>query len=68
MGTVIGAWTSFYGLGAIMVHWVTGILRDSTGVYNHAFAIGAAMAAAALILICPVKKQGSGEPDDSTVR
>lgn len=59
MGTVIGAWTPFYGLGAIMVHWVTGILRDSTGVYNHAFAIGAAMAAAGLFLMCLVKKHES---------
>jgi nitrate/nitrite transporter NarK len=59
MGTVIGAWTPFYGLGGIMVHWITGILRDSTGVYNHAFVIGAAMAAAALFLITPVKKHQS---------
>ena len=56
MGTVIGAWTPFYGLGAIMVHWITGILRDSTGVYNHAFVIGAAMAALAVILVLPLRK------------
>jgi MFS family permease len=35
MGTVIGAWTPFYGAGAILTHWITGTLRDSTGVYNH---------------------------------
>jgi sugar phosphate permease len=56
MGTVIGAWTPLYGFGAMLVHWVTGILRDTTGVYNHAFAINAAMAAAALLLISLVKK------------
>ena len=56
MGTVIGAWTPLYGLGAIMVHWITGILRDTTGVYNHAFIIGAAMAAIGLILVLPVRK------------
>ena len=56
MGTVIGAWTPFYGLGAILVHWVTGVLRDTTGIYNHAFIINAAMAAAGLFLICLVKK------------
>ena len=37
MGTVIGAWTPFYGLGAIAVHWVSGFLRDSTGRYTEAF-------------------------------
>jgi MFS family permease len=56
MGTVIGAWTPLYGLGAILVHWVTGILRDATGIYNHAFIINAVMAAAGLFLICLVKK------------
>ncbi len=35
MGTVIGAWTPFYGLGAISVHWVSGILRDTTGSYDY---------------------------------
>ena len=56
MGTVIGAWTPFYGLGAILVHWVTGILRDATGIYSHAFIINATMAAAGLLLMCPVRK------------
>ena len=56
MGTVIGAWTPFYGLGAIATHWITGILRDATGIYNHAFAINALMAALGLIFICMVRK------------
>ena len=56
MGTVIGAWTPFYGIGAILAHWVTGILRDSTGIYDHAFMINSAMAAVGLFLICLVKK------------
>jgi len=56
MGTVIGAWTPFYGLGAILVHWVSGILRDSTGGYDHAFMINTVMAALAVLLICTVKK------------
>jgi OFA family oxalate/formate antiporter-like MFS transporter len=56
MGTVIGAWTPFYGIGAILVHWVTGILRDTTGVYDYAFIINAAMAALGLFLICLVRK------------
>lgn len=56
MGTVIGAWTPLYGLGAILVHWVTGILRDITGIYDHTFIINAGMAAAGLFLMCLVKK------------
>jgi sugar phosphate permease len=57
MGTVIGAWTPFYGLGAILTHWVTGILRDATGVYNHAFIINVVMAAAAIVLMSRVRRQ-----------
>lgn len=56
MGTVIGAWTPFYGIGAILVHWVTGVLRDTTGIYDYAFIINAAMAALGLFLICLVRK------------
>ncbi|MFH2012624.1 MAG: MFS transporter [Pseudomonadota bacterium] len=56
MGSVIGAWTPFYGLGAILVHWVTGILRDSTGNYNYAFMISVAMAVFSLLLILLVRK------------
>ena len=56
MGTVIGAWTPMYGLGAILVHWVTGILRDITGIYDYAFIINAVMAAAGLFLMALVKK------------
>jgi OFA family oxalate/formate antiporter-like MFS transporter len=63
MGSVIGAWTPFYGIGAILSHWVTGILRDSTGAYDHAFIISAAMAAAGVILMCLVK--GAGRPSSA---
>jgi len=56
MGTVIGAWTPFYGLGAILVHWVSGVLRDSTGSYDYSFAVNTVMAALAVLLICTVKK------------
>jgi len=57
MGTVLGAWTPFYGLGAISTHWITGILRDSTGVYDQSFIINAAMAAVGLVLMAFVKKK-----------
>lgn len=51
MGTVIGAWTPFYGLGAILSHWVIGLLRDRMGVYDQAFIINAVMAGIAMALM-----------------
>ena len=57
MGTGIVVWKLLYELGAIMVHWITGILRDSKGVYYHAFMIDAGMAAAGLFLISLTKKR-----------
>jgi len=56
MGTVIGAWTPFYGAGAILTHWVTGALRDSTGIYNHTFVISVLMAIAGTFLMSRVNK------------
>ena len=56
MGTVIGAWVPFYGLGAITVHWVVGLLRDVTGNYHYAFIINAVMALIGLVLFFGVKK------------
>ena len=57
MGTVIGAWTPFYGLGAITVHWVAGILRDTTGRYDLAFIINICMAVVGVALMFLVKKE-----------
>ena len=57
MGTVIGAWTPFYGLGAILTHWVTGMLRDATGVYDYAFVINILMGALAAALMALVRKR-----------
>jgi predicted MFS family arabinose efflux permease len=59
MGTVIGAWTPFYGIGAIMSHWVTGLLRDSTGHYDLAFFTNAVMALVGMALILLVHKKPS---------
>ena len=56
MGTVIGAWTPFYGGGAIVANWVSGILRDATGSYEVAFIINALMAAIGFGLFFKVKK------------
>lgn len=57
MGTVIGAWTPLYGFGAILTHWITGLLRDATGVYNHAFIINVVMGGLAVVLISMVRKE-----------
>jgi len=59
MGTVIGAWTPFYGLGAILSHWVTGLLRDATGVYTMAFVTNGVMALVGLVLILFVQRSPS---------
>jgi sugar phosphate permease len=56
MGTVIGAWTPFYGLGAIVVHWVAGGLRDATGQYDLAFVLNILMAVAGIVLMSLVRK------------
>jgi sugar phosphate permease len=57
IGTVAGAWTPFYGSGAILTHWITGWLRDVTGVYDHGFIICAAMAAGSVALMGLVKRK-----------
>ncbi|MGD9228561.1 MAG: MFS transporter [Desulfobacterales bacterium] len=56
IATVVGAWTPFYGCGAILTHWISGILRDTTGLYNQAFIISAIMAFVGLLLISRVRK------------
>jgi sugar phosphate permease len=55
MGTVIGAWTPFYGVGAVLVHWVCGVLRDVSGTYDLAFLINVFMAALAVCLMGAVR-------------
>jgi OFA family oxalate/formate antiporter-like MFS transporter len=57
MATVVGAWTPYYGIGAVLTHWITGTLRDTTGVYNHAFMISLLAGALAIVLISPVRKK-----------
>ena len=56
MGTVIGAWTPFYGSGAILVHWISGALRDASGSYNAPFVINACMAVVGLLLMAWVRE------------
>jgi len=50
MGTIIGAWTPFYGLGAVLAHWAGGMLRDTSGSYSGAFLINMLLAALAFCL------------------
>jgi len=56
IGTVIGAWTPLYGAGAILSHWVGGMLRDTLGTYDVAFLLDAGMAVAAMVLFLAVRK------------
>ena len=56
MGTVIGAWTPFYGAGAILVHWVSGILVDRLGSYQAPFVINVILAGLGLALISCLRK------------
>ena len=58
IATVAGAWTPFFGLGAMTAHWVTGWMRDTIGTYYFAFAIAALMSIFALIAIRFVRKPG----------
>jgi MFS family permease len=60
MGTVIGAWTPFYGFGAILVHWVSGGLRDASGTYDHAFLINVLTAVLAVVLMGAVRDRRAG--------
>ncbi|MEJ2284960.1 MAG: MFS transporter [Desulfobacterales bacterium] len=62
MGTVIGGWTPFYGAGAILTHWITGILRDTTGTYHQSFLINVLMAIGAIVLIGFVGKKKQDQP------
>jgi len=60
MGTVIGAWTPFYGLGAILSHWVGGMLRDAQKIYGLAFtldAIAAFLAVGFFYFVKPLSKR-----------
>ena len=56
MATVIGAWTPFYGAGAILTLQVSGFLTDRTGNYDQAFLLCTIMAGLSVLLIARVKK------------
>jgi sugar phosphate permease len=54
IGTVIGAWTLFYGAGAVTAHWTGGLIRDAAGSYNGAFAVYAVTAFLSFVLFFKV--------------
>ena len=56
MGTVIGAWTPFYGLGAILAHFISGRIRDITQSFQPAFYLAVLLALIAAFLMQRVKK------------
>lgn len=67
MASVVGAWSLFYGTGAILVHWVSGFLRDTTGDYQLPFLVDAAMAMISILFIfrltrSQVDNRNYGEP------
>jgi sugar phosphate permease len=55
MGTVIGAWTPLYGLGAILANFLAGRIRDLTGSFQAAFLLAVLLALAASFLMSRVK-------------
>lgn len=56
MGTVIGAWTPFYGLGAMLAHLVAGRIRDITQSFQLAFYLAVLLALVAAFLMQRVKR------------
>ncbi len=56
MGTVIGTWTPFYGVGAISAHFIGGRIRDITGSFQTAFYLAIIFALAASFLMQRVRR------------
>jgi sugar phosphate permease len=55
IGTVTGAWTPLYGLGAVLAHFIGGRIRDMTGSYQVAFYLAMVFAAVAAFLMLKVR-------------
>ena len=60
IGTVIGAWTPFYGLGAILAHFITGRIRDTSQSFQMAFYLAVLFALVAAFLMQRVKRTDEG--------
>jgi len=61
MGTVIGAWTPFYGLGAILAHFLSGRIRDTTQSFQKAFYLAILFALVAAFLMQRVERPDEGD-------
>jgi sugar phosphate permease len=57
-GTVIGAWTFIYGIGAVLAPFVVGFLSDLTGTFCWGFALGSIASFTASMLFLSIRKQG----------
>jgi sugar phosphate permease len=60
IGTVFGAWTPFYGLGAISASFISGRIRDLTHSFHVAFYLAAVCAGVAAFLMLKVKTAPGG--------
>jgi MFS family permease len=57
-GTVVGAWTFIYGIGAILAPSVSGFLADLTGTLRWGFALAGIASLTASMLFLLVRKRG----------
>ncbi len=57
IGTVVGIWTPFYGIGAIIGHRAGGHIRDATGSFTNPFLMCIVAALIAAILMLFVRAQ-----------
>jgi sugar phosphate permease len=55
-GTVLGAWTFIYGIGAVLAPFVAGSLSDLTGTLRWGFALAGVASLTASILFLSVRK------------
>jgi sugar phosphate permease len=56
MGSVIGAWTPFYGVGAILAHFVGGRIRDVTQSFQMAFLLAVVLSLVGAFLMQRVRQ------------
>ena len=57
-GTVLGAWTFIYGIGAVIAPLIAGFLSDLTGTLRWGFALAGIASFTAAALLLPIRKQG----------
>jgi MFS family permease len=56
VGTVLGVWTMFYGVGSISGHLFGGWIRDTTGSFHLAFSLSVILGIAAAVLLIGIRK------------